>query len=57
MRGEGWVCLVSLTALPNVVDDLRLLGWTTNRGFLDDAVADAVVELVARAVALGLRPS
>ena len=49
--------MVSLTALPNVVDDLRLLGWTTNRGFLDDAVADAVVELVARAVALGLRPS
>src|SRR5260370_18596688 len=45
--------LVSLTVLPNVADDLRLLGWTTNRGFLNDAVADAVVELVERAIALG----
>jgi hypothetical protein len=49
--------LVSLTVLPSVVDDLRLLGWTTNRGFLNDAVADAVVELVERTVAFGLRPS
>ena len=48
--------LVSLTVLPNVAGDLRLLGWTTNRGFLNDAVADAVVELVERAIALGLRP-
>ncbi len=45
--------LVSLTVLPNVAGDLRLLGWTTNRGFLNDAVADAVVELVERAIALG----
>ncbi len=45
--------MVSLTVLPNVADDLRLLGWTTNRDFLNDAVADAVVELVERAVALG----
>ena len=54
---RGGSALVSLTVLPNVADDLRLLGWTTNRGFLNDAVADAVVELVERAIALGLRPS
>src|SRR6266849_6722543 len=53
MKGEGWVCLVSLTMLPNVADDLRLLGWTTNGGFLNDAIADAVVELVERAITLG----
>ncbi len=50
---RGGSALVSLTVLPNVADDLRLLGWTTNRGFLNDAVADAVVELVERAIALG----
>ncbi len=44
--------MVSLTVLPNVADDLRRLGWTTNMGFLNDAVADAVVELVERAIAL-----
>ena len=48
--------MVSLTVLPNVADDLRRLGWTTNKGFLNDAVAHAVVELVKRAIALGLRP-
>ncbi len=47
--------MVSLTVLPNVADDLRLLGWTTNRDFLNDAVADAVVQLVERAIALGYR--
>jgi hypothetical protein len=49
--------LVSLTVLPNVVDELRRLGWTTNGGLLDDAVGDAIVELVERAIAMGLRPS
>ncbi len=53
MTGRGGSPLVSLTVLPNVADDLRRLGWTTNRGFLNDAVADAVVELVERAIALG----
>ena len=47
--------MVSLTVLPNVADDLRRLGWTANRDFLNDAVADAVVELVERAIALGYR--
>jgi hypothetical protein len=49
--------LVSLTVLPNVVDELRRLGWVTNGGLLNDKVCDAVVELVERAIALGLRPS
>jgi hypothetical protein len=49
--------LVSLTVLPVVVDELRRLGWVTNGGLLNDKVCDAIVELVERAIALGLRPS
>jgi len=48
---------VNLTVLPNVVDELRRLGWARNGGLLNDAIGDAVVELVERAIALGLRPS
>jgi hypothetical protein len=48
---------LSLRILPDVIEDLDRLGWLVSARRLDDAVADAVVELVERAIALGLRPS
>lgn len=48
---------LSLKVLPNVARDLSRLGWLSGSQRLDDAVADAVAELVERAIALGLRPS
>jgi hypothetical protein len=54
--GRGSVDL-SLRILPDVIEDLSQLGWVVGAWRLDDAVADAVVELVERAIALGLRPS
>jgi hypothetical protein len=54
--GRGSVDL-SLRILPDVIEDLRQLGWVVGAWRLDDAVADAVVELIERAIALGLRPT
>jgi hypothetical protein len=48
---------LSRRVLPDVIEDLGRLGRLGGSRRLDDAVADAVVELVERAVALGLRPS
>jgi hypothetical protein len=48
---------LSLSVLPDVIEDLGRLGWLGGLRRLDDAVADAVVELVERGIALGLRPS
>jgi hypothetical protein len=48
---------LSLSVLPDVIKDLGRLGWLGGSQRLDDAVADAIVELVERAIALGLRPS
>ena len=48
---------LSLRVLPDVIEDLGRLGWLVGARRLDDAVADAAVELVGRGIALGLRPS
>jgi hypothetical protein len=48
---------LSLRILPSVIEDLSQLGWVVGARRLDDAVADAVVELIERAIALGLRPT
>ena len=43
--------------LPNTIADLRRLGWLDDTShFNDTGIADAVVELVERAIALRLRP-
>lgn len=47
---------LSLRILPNVIEDIGRLGWLVGGRRFDDAVTDAVVELVGRAIALGLRP-
>jgi hypothetical protein len=49
--------VLSLQILPNAIADLARLGWldAASRGH-NGAVADAVVELVERAIELGLRP-
>lgn len=57
-RREGCSSVdLSLSVLPDVIKDLGRLGWLGGSQRLDDAVADAIVELVERAIALGLRPS
>jgi hypothetical protein len=49
--------VLSLEILPSAINDLRGLGWldAAGRGHVG-AVADAVAELVERAIELGLRP-
>jgi hypothetical protein len=42
--------------LPNAVAALRDLGWIPAPYCRNDEIADAVVELVERAIALRLRP-
>jgi hypothetical protein len=49
--------VLRLEILSNAVDDLRRLGWLDDAAHRSDAgVADAVVGLVERAIALKLRP-
>lgn len=48
---------LTLEILPSALADLRRLGWIDGAGDLNgSAVADAVVELTERALALRLRP-
>jgi hypothetical protein len=49
------VVVVSLDVLPAGVGDLRRAGWLTGRSD-DDSVADAVLALLQRALALRVRP-
>jgi hypothetical protein len=54
--GRG-ALVVRLPVLPNAIDDLRRLGWLSAADrAIESAVADAVVELTERALALRLRP-
>jgi hypothetical protein len=49
--------ILRLEILQNAVDDLCRLGWLDGADHrFDAAVLDAVVELVERGIALGLRP-
>jgi hypothetical protein len=49
--------VLRLEILPNAVDDLCRLGWLDGADHrFDAAVLDAVVVLVERGIALGLRP-
>jgi len=49
--------VLRLEILPNAVDDLCRLGWLDDAGHSSNsAIADAVVELTERALALRLRP-
>jgi len=49
--------VLKLNILPNALADLRRLGWFGAAGHCNDAaIIDAVVELVERGLALGLRP-
>jgi len=49
--------ILRLEILPNAVDDLCRLGWLDGADHSSDsAIADAVVELTERALALRLQP-
>jgi hypothetical protein len=53
--GRG-ALVVELRVLPNAIEDLCQLGWLDGTTRSGNAVADAVVELAERALALRLRP-
>jgi hypothetical protein len=55
--GRSGIVQLNLTVLQGAVADLDSLGWLRGAARWNDAVADAVVELVERAIRLGLRPS
>ena len=48
--------VLELKILPDAVADLKRLGWLDDAGHSNSAIADAVVELTERALALRLRP-
>jgi len=49
--------VLRLEILQNAVDDLCRLGWLDGADYrVEAAIVDAVVELVERGIALGLRP-
>ncbi len=55
--GRSGIVQLNLTVLQGAIADLDSLGWLRGAARRHDAVADAVVELVDRAIRLGLRPS
>jgi len=55
--GRSGIVQLNLTVLQGAIADLDSLGWLRGAARWNGAVADAVVELVERAIRLGLRPS